>query len=125
MNEGSTLLDSILERAREIGRQLARTEEYQALKRANERLGEDRDTVSMMNRLGDLEDQITSYLRSGREPTPEIQQEYEKVATEIQRKAAYQAVVSGQANFDRLMMRIQEEIARGIEAGEQSRIILP
>ncbi len=125
MNEGSTLLESILERAREIGRQLARTDEYQAVKRANDRLGEDRETVSMMNRLGDLEDQITSYLRTGREPTPEIQQEYEKVATEIQRKPAYQAVVAGQANFDRLMMRIQEEIARGIEAGEQSRIILP
>ena len=114
-----------MERAREIGRQLSQTDEYQAVTRANERLGEDREVVSMMNRLADLEDQITSYLRSGREPEAEVQREYEQVATEIQQKAVYQAVVSGQANFDRLMMRIQEEIARGIEAGEQSRIILP
>jgi hypothetical protein len=37
----------------------------------------------------------------------------------------YQALVAAQSNFDRVMSRINEEIARGIEAGAQSRIILP
>jgi hypothetical protein len=36
----------------------------------------------------------------------------------------YQALAAAQSNFDRLMMRVNEEIAKGIEAGEQSRIIL-
>jgi cell fate (sporulation/competence/biofilm development) regulator YlbF (YheA/YmcA/DUF963 family) len=119
------IVDPIQERAREIGRLLSRTEEYQAVKRANDRLGEDRDAVTMMNRLADLEDEITSFLRAGREPGQEIQDEYARVAEQIQERSAYQAVVSAQANFERLMGRINEEIARGIEAGEQSRIILP
>jgi cell fate (sporulation/competence/biofilm development) regulator YlbF (YheA/YmcA/DUF963 family) len=118
-------LTSIDERAREIGRMLARTDEYQAVKRANQLLGEDRETVSLMNRLGDLEDQITSYLRAGREPAVELQEEYSRAAEQIQQRSAYQSMVSAQANFDRLMARINEEIARGIELGDQSRIILP
>jgi cell fate (sporulation/competence/biofilm development) regulator YlbF (YheA/YmcA/DUF963 family) len=118
-------LDAILDRAREIGRLLSRTDEYQAVRKANERLGEDRDAVSMMNRLGDLEDQITSYLRAGREPSAELQDEYEQIASQIQQKTVYQAVVAAQSNFERLMLKINEEIGKGIESGEQSRIILP
>jgi cell fate (sporulation/competence/biofilm development) regulator YlbF (YheA/YmcA/DUF963 family) len=118
-------LEPIQEKAREIGRLVARTDEYQAVKRANDRMGEDRDTVTLMNKLEDLEDQITAYLRTGREPTPEVQEEYGRIAEQIQQRPAYQAMVSAQANFERLMTRINEEIARGIEAGEQSRIIIP
>ncbi len=118
-------MDSIQERAREIGRLLARTDEYEAVKRANELLGDDRETVTLMNQLGDVEDQITSFLRTGREPSQELQDEYARIAEQIQQKSVYQSVVSAQANFERLMTRINEEIARGIEAGEQSRIILP
>jgi cell fate (sporulation/competence/biofilm development) regulator YlbF (YheA/YmcA/DUF963 family) len=122
---GVVEFDQIRDRAREIGRLLSRSEEYQAVKRANDRLGEDREAVALMNRLADLEDQITSYLRAGREPSEEVQQEYASVAEQIQQRSVYQSVVSAQANFERLMARINDEIARGIEAGEQSRIILP
>jgi cell fate (sporulation/competence/biofilm development) regulator YlbF (YheA/YmcA/DUF963 family) len=118
-------LDPIQEKAREIGRLLSQTDEYKAVKRANDRLGEDRDTVTVMNRLADLEDQITMSLRSGREPEAAMQEEFAQLAEQIQQKTAYQAVIAAQSNFDRLMGRINEEIGRGIEAGEQSRIILP
>jgi cell fate (sporulation/competence/biofilm development) regulator YlbF (YheA/YmcA/DUF963 family) len=118
-------VDAIQERAREIGKLLARTDEYQAVKRANERIGDDRETVTLMNKLTDLEDQITSFLRAGREPGTELQEEYARYAEQLQQQAAYQAVVAAQSNFERLMGRINEEIGKGIEAGEQSRIILP
>jgi cell fate (sporulation/competence/biofilm development) regulator YlbF (YheA/YmcA/DUF963 family) len=118
-------LDPIQEKAREIGRLLSQTEEYKAVKRAHDRMGEDRDTITAMNRLADLEDQITMALRSGREPEAALQEEFAQLAEQVQQKTAYQAVIAAQTNFDRLMGRINEEIGRGIEAGEQSRIILP
>jgi cell fate (sporulation/competence/biofilm development) regulator YlbF (YheA/YmcA/DUF963 family) len=118
-------VETIKERAREIGRLLSKTPEYAALKRANEQIGADREAVTTMNRLGELEDQITSYLRAGREPTAELQEEYGTLAEQLQQRAVYQAVVAAQSNFERLMGSINEEIARGLEAGEQSRIILP
>ncbi len=118
-------MDAIQERSREVGRLLAQTPEYAALKRANTGLADDRETVSLLNQLGELQDTLTRALQSGQEPSEEQQQEYETLAGELQGKSGYQALIAAQSNFDRLMMRVNEEIARGIEAGEQSRIILP
>ena len=118
-------MDGIDERAREIGRMLAQTGEYRAVKAANAALSDDREAVKLLNRLTALEEDLTSSLRAGKEPPLEQQQEYESLAESLQQLTSYQRVVAAQANFERLMTRINEEIARGLEAGEQSRIILP
>lgn len=118
-------MDGIQERALEIGRLLSQTDEYKAVKRANELLGEDRETITLMNRLAELEEQITTSLRAGREPEATLQEEFAQLAEQVQQRTVYQTVIAAQSNFDRLMGRINEEIGRGIEAGEQSRIILP
>jgi cell fate (sporulation/competence/biofilm development) regulator YlbF (YheA/YmcA/DUF963 family) len=118
-------LDTLQEKAREVGRLVAQTEEYQAVRRANQRLEEDRETIKLMNQLNDLEDQITSSLQAGQHPSAEVQDEYAQLAEQLQQRSAYQSMVAAQSNFERLMARINEDIARGIQAGEQSRIILP
>ncbi len=118
-------MEGIQERAREIGRLLAQTEEYKALRRANDQLAGDREAVTLLNRMADLQEELARVLQSGQEPSPEMQEEYEGLAEQLERRSAYQGVVAAQSNFDRLMMRVNEEIGRGIEADEQSRIILP
>ena len=118
-------MDGIEERAREIGRMLAQTSEYKAVKQANSSLSDDREAVTILNRLAALEEELTTSLRSGREPSLEQQQEYESLAERLQQMPIYQRVVAAQSNFERLMARINEEIGRGLEAGEQSRIIFP
>lgn len=118
-------MEGIDDRARELGRLVSQTEEYKALKRANDRLGEDRESITLMNRLAELEGELTDSIRSGREPGVEAQEEFTRLAEQVQQRSIYQAVVAAQSNFERLMGRINEEIGRGIEAGEQSRIIIP
>jgi cell fate (sporulation/competence/biofilm development) regulator YlbF (YheA/YmcA/DUF963 family) len=118
-------VDGIEERAREIGRLLAQTAEFKAVKQANSALSDDREAVTLVNRLAALEEELTMTLRSGREPSIEQQEEYESLAEQLQQLSTYQRVAAAQANFERLMARINEEIGRGLEAGEQSRIILP
>lgn len=117
-------MDSFAEKAQEVGRLLAQTDEYKALKRANDRLADDRDAVTRLNRLTELQETMTRAIRTGVEPPAEEQEEYERLVGEIQSNTVYQQFVAAQANFDRVMMKVNEEIARGIEAGEQSRIIL-
>jgi cell fate (sporulation/competence/biofilm development) regulator YlbF (YheA/YmcA/DUF963 family) len=118
-------MDLIWEKAREVGRLLAQSTEYGALKRANTTLSDDRQTVALLNRLNEIQEAFGRAIESGEEPTEEQQLEFERVAMQAQASPAYQAFESARANFDKLMMRINEEIAKGIEAGEQSRIILP
>jgi cell fate (sporulation/competence/biofilm development) regulator YlbF (YheA/YmcA/DUF963 family) len=117
-------MDSLWERAREVGRLVGQSDEYKAFKRANELLSSDRDTVALINRLGELQEGIARALERGEEPSQAEREEFEKVAGVVQTSAPYQRFESARANFERLMARVDEEIAKGIEAGEQSRIIL-
>lgn len=119
------MLDNTFEKARELGRLLGQTEEYRALQRARQRIGEDREANELIQRLSVLEVQITQALQRGETPSEALQAEYEQVFDELQASPAYQQFVAGQANFDRLLARVNEEIGKGIEAGAQSRIILP
>ena len=118
-------MDLIWEKARDVGRLVAQSDEYRAFRRASQGLGDDREAVARLNRLQALEETFTRSVQEGVEPSQEEQAEYERLAGEVQVMPVYQAMAAAQANFDRLMMRVNEEMAKGIEAGEQSRIILP
>jgi cell fate (sporulation/competence/biofilm development) regulator YlbF (YheA/YmcA/DUF963 family) len=117
--------DNIKERARELGRILGQSDEFKALARAKERLTNDRDAVTAMNRLDALEREVAVALHSGQEPSEEIKTEYEALFDQLQSTAVYQGIVAAQSNFDKLLGQVNEEISRGMEAGSQSRIILP
>jgi len=118
-------MERIFERAREVGRLVSQSSEYGAFTRANARLAEDKEAVTLLTRLQELEEQFTRGLQQGQAPGEAEQDEYERIASEVQVSPAYQAFEVARTNFDRLMMRVNEEIARGVQEGEQSRIILP
>src|ERR1700741_5147196 len=115
-------MEQIWEKAREVGRLVAQSDEYKALKRANERLSDDREAVAGINRLNELQEQIGDGLQGGEDPAEADREEYERVATTVQASSAYQGFEAARANFDRLMMRIDEEVAKGVEGGGESRI---
>jgi len=115
----------LFEKARDTGRLLGQTEEYKALERARQRISEDRDLVTLLNRLGELEVEIGRALQRGEEPSEQSAAEYEQAFADVQSKSQYQSLVAAQANFDKVVARVNEEISKGIESGAQSRIILP
>lgn len=117
--------EPMAEKARELGRILGQGSEYQALDRARKRAMEDRELTTAMNRLGELEREIATALRAGNEPTAEVQAEYEQLFSQLQASPVYQGLVAAQANFDKVLARVNEYITEGIEAGSRSRIILP
>ncbi len=115
---------SVYDMAKELGAALARTEEYQAFRRAMDTASDDRDLVAMRNRLEDLETRIEAALRSGREPDDAVKSDYEAATSELQTLVGYQRLVAAQANFDKVMYKVNQTVAQGIEEGAQSRIIL-
>ena len=118
-------MDSFAEKARELGRSLGQTPEYQALDRAKTRALDDRELASALNRMGELERAIAQALRSGLEPPKQVQEEYEQRFTQLQASPVYQGLIAAQANFDKILARVNDHITAGIEAGSKSRIILP
>jgi cell fate (sporulation/competence/biofilm development) regulator YlbF (YheA/YmcA/DUF963 family) len=114
----------IYEMARELGGALARTDEYQALRRAMDAADEDRDLVEMRNRIQGLEDQLEASLRAGQEPPDDLKKSYSEAADELQVMPAFQRLVSAQTNFEKVMYKVNETVAKGIEEGAQNRIII-
>ena len=59
----------IMEQARELGKALARTEEYQALRRALKDADDDREIAEASSELQRLEESFANAVRSGKEPS--------------------------------------------------------
>ena len=113
-----------LEKARELGNSLGRTDEYQAVKRAIQSADDDRDLATLRTELEKLEAGIEASLRAGKEPDAETAAAYESAVGRLQANSSYQRLVAAQTNFDKLMARVNQAIAQGMEEGGQSRIIL-
>lgn len=117
-------MSDLFEMAIDLGRALGRTAEYRVLREAIAAADDDRELVELRNRLTRLEDEMEAVLRRGEEPGRELVAEYEEVFARLQARPTYQRLVAGQANFDKVLARVNESISRGIEEAGQSRIVL-
>ena len=110
--------------ARDLGGALARTDQYQALKRAISAADDEREIVELRSELEKLESRIESTLRSGKEPDDELKREYETAVGKLQANPTYQRLVAAQSNFDKVIRKVNETIMKGLEEAAESRIIL-
>ena len=115
----------LMEKADELGGLLARTDEYQALRRAMSRANEDRDVVEERNALMELEGFLMREMQAGRQPDEEKAKEYEERMSRLQTNSTFQGLIAAQENFDKVMRKVNDAIAAGMEKGAESRIIMP
>lgn len=115
---------SLNDMAKDLGNALARTDEYQALKRAISAADDDRTIAELRSELEKLESRIETSLRAGKEPDDEVREAYESAVGRLQSISTYQRLVAAQANFDKVVQRVNRTIMEGLEEGAQGRIIL-
>ena len=113
----------IWEKAQDLGRQIGQSAEYQALRRAEGALREDADTVAKLDRIQQFARQMDQHLAAGQMPDAETSEAYEGAVRDLETSATGQAYVVARTNFDKLMTRVNEQIAAGMEKGATSSII--
>lgn len=111
------------EKAQDLGRLIGQTEEYKTLKRASERLKEDADCQRLLSDMERLAGEIEGAARLGKEPTPEQTDRYDTAVQSIQVSPVYQQMAAAQANFEKLMAKVNARIYEGIQKGAASPII--
>lgn len=116
-------MNVIAEKAQELGRLIGQGEEYRALLRARDGLSEKKDLEGKLKELEALTSRLEQALAEGKQPDPSDEREYERLVGEVQGDMAYQGLVAAQSNFDKLMLRVQEQIMEGMRHGAESRII--
>jgi cell fate (sporulation/competence/biofilm development) regulator YlbF (YheA/YmcA/DUF963 family) len=113
----------IEDKAKDLGRLIGQSSEYQAVKRASDALNEDKDTVTLLQKMEQLRVDAQRMMQRGERPSEEMERQLDALLGEVQGRAAYQRLLVAQENFDKIMGRVNDWILEGIEKGATSTII--
>ena len=113
----------IQEKAVDLGRLIGQSEEYKALTHAREAIEGEKELNGKLEQLQKIAEGLEQKVAQGQEPEQSEADEYDRFLGEIQGDAAYQRMVSAQSNFDKLMLRVQDQILEGMRKGAESPII--
>ncbi len=111
------------DKARELGRLIGQSPEYQAVKRANDALGKNDAAVALLKKMEQLRMNAQGMIQRGERPTEEMEKELDALLGQVQGQDVYQRLVAAQENFDKVMGRVNDWIVDGIERGGASPII--
>lgn len=111
------------DKAVELGRLIGQSAEYQAVKRANEALNEDKEVVEALQRMEALRKDAEALMQAGSSPTPKMEEELEQLLSKVQQSMLYQRFVAANENFDKVMRQVNEWMLEGIKKGAASPII--
>ena len=110
-------------KAKDLGRLIGQSPEYQAVKRANDALGQDAAAVALLKQMEQLRVDAQQMIQRGERPTEQMEKDLDALLGQVQSQTAYQRLVSAQENFDKLMSKVNDWIVDGIEKGATSSII--
>ena len=110
-------------KAKELGRLVGQSPEYQAVKRASDALNDDKETVTLLQKMEQLRVSAQRMMQRGDRPTEEMERELDTLLGQIQGRPTYQRLVVAQENFDKVMARVNDWILEGMEKGAASPII--
>ncbi len=113
----------IEDKATDLGRLIGQSTEYQAMRRAETALKNDAATVAMLDSIQTLAKKIDQQVAQGQMPDEATTTEYEDAVRALELSVVGQAYVVARANFDKLMGRVNQQIAAGMERGATSNII--
>jgi cell fate (sporulation/competence/biofilm development) regulator YlbF (YheA/YmcA/DUF963 family) len=113
----------IWDKAQELGRLIGQSAEYQALRRAEGSLREDKDTVAKLDAIQTIARKVDEAVAAGQMPDEATTEEYESAVQALETSQTGQAYVVARANFDKLMGKVNQQISEGIERGAASSII--
>jgi len=110
-------------KAQELGRLIGQSEDFKALKRARDALEGVAELDAKLEELQQVAARMEKSMMEGAEPAQADRETYEGLLGQVQSDSRYQGMVAAQANFDKLMLRVQDQIMEGIKKGSESMII--
>ena len=113
----------IEDKAKDLGRLIGQSSEYQAVKRSSDALNEDKDTVALLQKMEQLRTDAQRMMQRGERPTDDMERQLDGLLSQIQGRSSYQRLLVAQENFDKVMGKVNDWILEGIEKGATSSII--
>ena len=111
------------EKARELGRVIGQSPEYQAVKRSSEALNSDREAVTILQEMEKIRMDAQQMIQRGEQPTVEMEERLDELLSKVQSNPVYQRAISAHENFDKIMYQVNNWIMDGMKKGATSSII--
>ena len=111
------------DKARELGRVIGQSPEYQAVKRSSEALNGDREAVTVLQEMEKIRTDAQQMIGRGEQPTEEMELKLDELLSKVQSNPVYQRAISAQENFDKVMYQVNNWIMEGMKKGATSSII--
>jgi cell fate (sporulation/competence/biofilm development) regulator YlbF (YheA/YmcA/DUF963 family) len=111
------------EKARELGRVIGQSPEYQAVKRSSDALNGDREAVAILQQMEKVRLDAQKMVQRGEQPTAEMEQQLDDLLSKVQTNPVYQRAIVAQENFDKVMYQVNNWIMEGMKKGATSSII--
>jgi cell fate (sporulation/competence/biofilm development) regulator YlbF (YheA/YmcA/DUF963 family) len=113
----------IWDKAEELGRFIGQTQEYKAMRRAEATLREDQEAQAKVDLIQKLARQMDELVAGGQMPDQAATEAYEQAVRDLEISPSGQAYAVARANFEKVMIRVNQMIAQGMEKGATSSII--
>lgn len=113
----------IWDKAEELGRLIGQTQEYKTLRRAETTLREDQEAQAKVDLIQKLARQMDELVATGQMPDQAAAEAYEQAVRELEVSPSGQAYAVARANFEKVMVKVNQMIAQGMEKGASSNII--
>lgn len=111
------------EKAQDLGRLIGQSNEYKALRRAEQAMREDPAAQQKLETISRLTQEFDQLMAQGTQPTEEQASEYETTLRDFEMSPVGQGYLVARTNVDKLMQRVNRAIGEGIERGATSGII--
>ena len=102
---------------------IGQTPEYKGLRRAESGLREDTEAQGKVELIQNLAREMDELVAQGQMPDQVTAETYERAVRELEVSTTGQAYAVSRANFEKMMIKVNQLIAQGMEKGAQSSII--
>lgn len=108
----------LMEKARELGRELRDTEEFQELERMNEKFREDTSAQQLVQDVQEAQQVIQFSQQSGVQPTSEQIDSFNQKKETLETNITVRALMKAQDSFNEMMKEVNEAITEGMKGEE-------
>jgi len=109
---------SVLKKAKELGQEIRKTEEYQELERVTANIEGDAEASQMIKEIQELQQQIQFAQQAGVQPNQEQIDQFNDIKSKMDDSLTIQAYARAQNDFSQFMQDINNAIGEGINPGD-------
>ncbi len=105
-------------KAKELGNEISKTEEYKELERTSQNVQENQEANQMIEKIQELQQNIQFAQQSGVQPSEEQLQQFNDLKQQMNANLTIQAYAKAQEEFNKLMQEVNSAISKGIKPEE-------